>query len=144
MKRRIGFYLQPTPLTDGGFERAIWADKVGYDDIWFPDGGGMQDAMTLAAAAAGCTKQARLATGIVPVFTRPPAVLATSTLAINRIAPERFVLGLGSSTHTMVNNWYGGQFEKPMTKVRETVQVVKSLLAGEKTAFEGSTLHSRG
>ncbi|MEM7255329.1 MAG: LLM class flavin-dependent oxidoreductase [Pseudomonadota bacterium] len=142
--KRIGYYLQPTPLTDGGFERAIWAEAEGYDDIWFPDGGGMQDAMTLAAAVAGRTSRARLATGIVPVFTRPPAVLATSTLAINQIAPGRFVLGLGSSTHAMVDGWYGGQFEKPVTRVRETVEVTRAMLAGEKSQYEGQTVRSRG
>ena len=141
---RLGLYLSPTPDHDGGFERARWADREGFDDLWFPDGDGMRDAMTFAATLAGCTERVRLCTGITPVYTRVPAVLATSALAINQVAPERFVLGLGSSTHTMVEHWYGVPFEKPLTRVRETVELVRGLLAGEKSRYEGATIASRG
>ena len=81
---------------------------------------------------------------ITPVYTRVPAVIATSSLAVNRVAPGRFALGLGSSTHTMVENWYGVPFEKPLTRVRETTELVRKLFAGEKTRYEGGTVSSRG
>jgi probable F420-dependent oxidoreductase len=142
--QRIGLYLWPTPDHDGGYERALWADEQGYDDIWFPDGDGMKDAMTFAAVVAGQTKRARLCTGVVPVFTRSPAILATSAITINHMAPGRFVLGLGSSTHAMVENWYGSTFSKPVTAVRESVQILKSILAGEKTNHDGKVFRSRG
>lgn len=142
--QRIGLYLWPTPEHDGGFERAIWADEQGYDDIWFPDGDGMKDALTFAATVAPVTKRARLCTGVTPVFTRPPAILATSSIAINHVAPERFVLGLGSSTEAMVNNWYGGDFERPVTAVREAVTLTRHILEGGKTSHEGKVFRSRG
>ena len=141
---RLGLYLSPTPAHGDAFERARWADREGFDDLWFPDGDGMRDAMTFAATLAGCTERVRLCTGITPVYTRVPAVLATSTLAINRVAPGRFALGLGSSTHTMVERWYGVPFAKPLTRVRETVELVRGLLAGEKTRYEGATVASHG
>ena len=141
---RLGLYLSPAPGRDGGFERALWADREGFDDIWFPDGDGMRDAMTFAATVAGRTERVRLCTGITPVYTRVPAVIATSTLAVNRVAPGRFALGLGSSTHTMVESWYGVPFEQPLARVRETTELVRSLLAGGKSRYEGATLRSRG
>lgn len=147
MKKRIGLYLNPTPRHDGGFERALWAEREGFNDIWFPDGDGMRDAMTFAATVAGAlgaNSRARLCTGITPVYTRVPAILATSALAIDRVAPGRFVLGLGSSTHTMVEQWYGTPFEKPLTRMRETVEILRELFAGGKTGYEGTTLRSRG
>ena len=141
---RMGLYLWPTAQHDGGLQRAIWAEAQGYDDIWLPDGGGMQDALTLAAAVAARTSRARICTGVVPVYTRPPAVLATSALAISRLAPGRFVLGLGSSTEAMVARWYGREFVKPLTAVKETVILLRSILAGEKTDFSGEVFSSKG
>ena len=141
---RLGLYLSPSPDHNGGFERALWADREGFDDLWFPDGDGMRDAMTFAATVAGRTERVRLCTGITPVYTRVPAVIATSSLAVNRVAPGRFALGLGSSTHTMVENWYGVPFEKPLARVRETAELVRKLFAGEKSRYEGGTITSRG
>ena len=141
---RLGLYLSPTPDHEGGFDRALWADREGFDDLWFPDGDGMRDAMTFAATVAGRTERVRLCTGITPVYTRVPAVIATSSLAVNRVAPGRFALGLGSSTHTMVENWYGVPFERPLARVRETTELVRKLFAGEKTRYQGDTITSRG
>ncbi len=136
--------LWPSPGIDAGFSRALWCEQEGFDDVWFPDGEGMQDALTLAAGVASRTARIRLCTGIVPVYNRPPAVLATSALALSHLAPGRFVLGIGSSTHAMIENWYGRSFEKPLANVRETTQLLRRLFAGEKTDFQGEVLRSRG
>ena len=139
---RIGLYLWPQ--IDSGVARAEWADAAGYDDVWIGDGGGMQDGLTLAGAVAARTSHLRVCTGIVPVYTRPAAVLATSAQAINAIAPGRFALGLGSSTEAMVARWYGRDFVKPVTAVRETIEVLREIFAGRKTDFEGQVIRSSG
>jgi probable F420-dependent oxidoreductase len=86
----------------------------------------------------------RLCTGVVPVFNRPPPVLATGVIAAEERAPGRFVLGLGASTGNMVDRWYGLPFERPLTRVRETVALLRRILLGEKTDFAGLTLRSQG
>lgn len=143
-RKRLGFFLSPDPQAETGFERALWAEGQGYDDIWFPDGKGTPDALTLAAAVAARTENARVCTGVTPVFTRPAAVLGTSILAIDSIAPDRFVMGLGSSTHAMIDGWYGLHFDKPLTTVRETVELLRAILSGEKTRYQGNSLQSHG
>ena len=143
-QRRLGFFLSPDPQAESSFERALWAEAQGYDDIWFPDGKGTPDALTLAAAVAARTEKARLCTGVTPVYTRPAAVLGTSILAIDSVSPGRFVMGLGSSTHAMIDGWYGQQFGKPLSTVRETVEVLRTVLAGEKTSYAGNAVRSKG
>ncbi|HJP34428.1 MAG TPA: LLM class flavin-dependent oxidoreductase, partial [Gammaproteobacteria bacterium] len=96
--KRIGLMLWPTPGLEAGFDRGVWAEENGYDDLWLPDGEGLQDPIAFAAALGVATSRIRLCTGIVPVFTRPPATLATATVAAEQRAPGRFVLGLGAST----------------------------------------------
>jgi probable F420-dependent oxidoreductase len=100
------------------------------------------DALTMAAGLAPQTERIRLCLGIVPVFTRPAAVIATSAMTLSHLAPGRVVLGLGASSHTMVEQWYGTPYVKPLTRVRETTELVRRILAGERTDYEGETIRS--
>lgn len=142
--KRIGLMLWTAPGLDAGFERGQWAEDAGYDDLWLPDAEGLQDPLVLAGALAVATKAIRLCTAIVPVFNRPPAVLATSVVAVEQRAPTRFVLGLGASTHNMIERWYGIPYQQPLTRVRETLLLLRDILAGQKTDFAGATLRSHG
>ena len=58
--------------------------------------------------------------------------------------PNRFVPGFGTSSHTIIEGWHGLKLEKPLTRMKETVALVKSMMAGEKTNFDGETLRSKG
>lgn len=79
-----------------------------------------------------------------PVYTRSPSVLAASANAIEEVISSRFVLGLGSSSQTIMGQWNGIPLNRPLTRVKETTQLVKQMLKGEKTNFEGETIYSRG
>ena len=136
--------LWPVPGLGAGFERGRWAETQGYDDLWLADAEGLEDPLTLAAGLGVACSRVRLCTGIVPVFNRPPALLATAVVAAEARAPGRLVLGLGASTPNMIERWYGLNYDKPLTRVRETVALLRQILAGEKTDFSGQTLRSHG
>ncbi len=129
--------LEPT------LEQAVWAEQQGYDDLWFADSSGI-DALTTAVAVADRTTRVRIGTAIIPVYTRTPAVLASTTHVLNKISKGRFILGLGSSSQTMMENWNGQVFEKPLTRVKETALLVRQMLTGAKTDFDGETVSSHG
>jgi len=76
----------------------------------------------------------RLGTGIVGVFQRGPALLAQEAAALASASDNRFVLGIGSSSDRIVEGWNGIPFEKPLSKVRETLDFLDAALAGERTA----------
>lgn len=143
-KKRTGLMLWPVPGLDAGFERGQWAERAAYDDLWLPDAEALPDPITMAAALGVGTNSIRLCTGIVPVFNRPPPLLATAVVAAEAHAPGRFVLGLGSSTQNMIERWYGLPYAKPLTRVRESVTLLRQIFAGEKTDFSGRTLRSKG
>jgi probable F420-dependent oxidoreductase len=124
-------------------ELAKWAEDEGYDDLWFADSNGV-DALTTAAAVALNTSRCRIGTAIIPVFSRTPAVLASTAHVLNQLSGGRFILGLGSSSQTMMENWHGQTFEKPLTRVKETTLLIKQMLAGQKTDFDGVTVKSKG
>lgn len=136
--------LWPSPGRGAGFDRGVWAEAAGYDDLWLADAEGLQDPITFAAGLGVATESIRLCTGIVPVFNRPPPLLATAVVAAEQRAPERFVLGLGPSTDNMVDRWFGLEYKKPLTRVRETIGLLRKIFDGEKTDFTGETLRSKG
>jgi len=135
--------LPASPFVKDTVARVRWAEDHGYTDAWFGDGGA-PDALTTAAALGGVAESVRIGVAVTPVYTRTPAVLAATANTLAQILPGRFVMGLGSSSQTMMKGWHGIDFEKPLTRVRETAQLVRAMLAGEKTRFDGETLRSHG
>jgi probable F420-dependent oxidoreductase len=107
------------------------AEAVGFTDLWSGETAGA-DGFTALALAAAWTERMRLGTGVVNAFTRGPAVLAQHAAALQDASGGRFCLGIGSSSNVIVEGWNGIPFEKPLTKVRETVEVLRAVLAGER------------
>ena len=112
--------------------------EEGYTDVWTAEVGGAEGFAPLAALARAAP-EARLGTAIVPVFTRPPALLAMSAATLQNLSGGRFVLGLGTSSRIIIGNWMGKSFDRPVTRLRETVEVLRELLAGKKVTYEGDT-----
>jgi len=109
------------------------AETAGYTDFWSGETNG-PDGFTPLALSAAWTERARLGTGIVGVFQRGPALLAQEAAALASASEARFVLGIGSSSDRIVEGWNGIPFERPLAKVRETLDFLDAALAGERTA----------
>jgi probable F420-dependent oxidoreductase len=109
------------------------AEAAGYTDFWSGETNG-PDGFTPLALSAAWTERARLGTGIVGVFQRGPALLAQEAAALASASDGRFVLGIGSSSDRIVEGWNGIPFERPLAKVRETLDFLDAALAGERTA----------
>jgi probable F420-dependent oxidoreductase len=105
------------------------AEAAGYDDLWTGETNGA-DGFTPLALAATWTERMRLGTGVVNPFTRGPAVLAQHAAALADASGGRFVLGLGSSSDVIVERWNERPFEKPLSRMREVVPVLREVLAG--------------
>ena len=140
-------YGMTLPLT--GLPLHAHADAVrelsdlGYTDLWSSEGPGY-DGFTPLALAAAWAPEPRLGTAICPVFTRGPALLASSAASLAAAAPGRFVLGIGTSSDVIVERWNGIPFEKPYARTRDTLRFLRSALAGEKVDEEYETFAVRG
>jgi alkanesulfonate monooxygenase SsuD/methylene tetrahydromethanopterin reductase-like flavin-dependent oxidoreductase (luciferase family) len=108
------------------------AESLGYTDLWSGETNG-PDGFTPLALSAAWTERARLGTGIVGVFQRGPALLAQEAAALADASGGRFVLGIGSSSDRIVEGWNGIPFERPLSKVRETLEFLRVALDGERT-----------
>jgi probable F420-dependent oxidoreductase len=108
----------------------------GYDTAWTAELAG-PDAFTVQAVIAGHTHRLRLATGVVPIQTRTPMVLGMTAAALARLAPGRIALGVGVSSPTVVSQWNGLPYRRPLAHMREALTLLRRILAGERVTFEG-------
>jgi probable F420-dependent oxidoreductase len=134
MSQRWGLTLPLPGITLADHEEHVkLAEASGYTDLWTGETAG-PDGFTPLALSAAWTERMRLGTGIVGVFQRGPALLAQEAAALASASGNRFVLGIGSSSDRIVEGWNGIPFEKPLSKVRETLDFLDAALAGERTA----------
>ena len=113
------------------------AEEKGFDGVWFGETT-LRDASVLATIAACSTKNIRIGTSIVNVFTRTPSQLALLAATLNEFSGGRFILGLGVSTAAIIENWHGQRFEKPNRRLDETVKLLRQYFSGEKVTYEGT------
>ena len=127
-------------------EQRDWIEELvdrGYTDLWTAEAGG-SDGFTPLALASTWAPTARLGCAIFPAYTRGPALFAMSAASLASAAPGRFVLGVGSSSNVIVENWNGIPFEKPYQRTRDVVRFLRRALSGEKVSEQYETFQVKG
>ena len=132
--------------TTGGREQfeamlqlATEAEKLGVDSAWSAEAWGM-DAIAPLAFLAARTEKLKLGTGIMQLCARTPAATAMTALSMDTVTNGRFLLGLGNSGPQVVEGLHGQHFDRPATRMREFVDIVRLACSGEKLAYEGKTV----
>ena len=140
MKRLgVAFGWREAPL-ENILTCARYAERAGVESVWIPEAWG-RDAFLALSAIAQVTERAKLATGIVNVYSRSPAALAMAAATLDELSNGRGILGLGSSGPGVIERWHGIRYEGPLTRIRETVKIVRLALSGAKADFQGSLFH---
>ena len=119
------------------------AEEAGIESVWIPEAWG-RDAFVALAAVAQVTDHVKLGTGVVNVYSRSPATLAMGVATLDELSGGRAILGVGSSGPRVVEHWHGSRFERPLSRVRETVAIVRLALSGATTDFQGSFFRVSG
>src|SRR5260370_19335563 len=125
-------------------ERAKIADAAGIDSIWVAETWGF-DALTMLTAFAEHTSRIQLATAIVNIYSRTPAALAQHFGTLDKLSNGRMIMGLGTSSPQVVEHFHGVKFNPPLTRLKETVEIINLLLAGNPLNYDGKIFKmSRG
>jgi F420-dependent oxidoreductase-like protein len=102
-----------------------------------------EDALTSLAQLAAVTSRIRIGTSIVPVFARSPANLAMTALNMDRMSEGRFFLGLGTSGQLVIQDLHGEPFRKPLTRMREYIDIIRKAMRGERLDHDGEFFHTQ-
>ncbi len=124
------------PVDRAGLDFVIEAERLGVDSAWVPEYWSY-DALTPLAAAAALTEKIQLGSAIVQLGTRTPAMLAMTAMTLQRLSGDRFRLGLGTSGPQVMEGWHGVPFDKPVTRTRETIEIIRRVSAGERLSYDG-------
>jgi alkanesulfonate monooxygenase SsuD/methylene tetrahydromethanopterin reductase-like flavin-dependent oxidoreductase (luciferase family) len=135
-RERIGFGFVPSDARQA-LDLIGRADAAGVETIWTVMRATGRDTPTLFAAAAVQSERIKLGTAIVPAFTRHPLALATQMLTLEDLAPGRVRLGIGPSHQRTMIPVYGLTFDRPLSQLREYLQVLRSVLRDGKVRFQG-------
>lgn len=106
---------------------------LGYTDLWSSEADGT-DGFTPLILASQWAPTLRLGIAIIPAYTRGPALMAQHIASICEAAPGRFVMGIGSSSNVIVENWNGIPFEEPYKRTRDVTRFLRKALTGEKVS----------
>src|SRR5207247_897375 len=136
---RLGFVLAgaATLPTTEFVEVVRETEARGYHTAWTGETAGY-DAIAVMAAMAAHSTTLHVGSAVVPVQTRTPTLLGRSAAALGHLAPGRVALGIGLSSRIIVEQWHGLQFSAALAQIREAVQIIRLVTAGERVNFEGA------
>ncbi len=130
-----GASLDPKRLT----QHVTDLEAAGVDMIWGGEIYGFDLVSTLAYVAAK-TERIQLMTGILPIYSRSPAIIAQTAMTIDTLSEGRFILGLGTSGPQVIEGWHGVPFSKPMGRTRDVIEICRKVWSGDKVVHEGSAV----
>jgi probable F420-dependent oxidoreductase len=136
---RIGIAISGGPNPAEIVNLVVLAESLGYESAWVAEGHG-GDQFAILAACAVRTSRIILGTSISSVFVRTAPTIAMAASSMAELCNGRFILGLGSSHKAQVGPEHGVTYSKPLTRTRETVAVVRSLLRDGQVQFAGETV----
>jgi len=138
----IGIFSSPRTI-DGLVAAARSAADDGFGSYWTSQIFSV-DALTGIAVAAKEVEGIRFGTGVVPIQPRHPMMLAGQALTVSQVSGGRLDLGIGLSHQMVVEGMWGLPFDKPVRQMREYLEALGPLLAGENPQYGGETITARG
>jgi 5,10-methylenetetrahydromethanopterin reductase len=141
--KRMALYLQDAHDLRDGLDYVRYAEQHGFEAVWQAESRLVRDAIVPMAAYAAVTEQIKVGSGVINNWTRNIGLLAATFLTLDDLAPGRIICGIGAWWAPLARN-VGIERKKPLTAMRETVTVLRKLLAMERVTFHGSFVNVDG
>ena len=111
-------------------------ERAGVDAIWVAELYSF-DAVSILGYLAAKTERMELVSGILPIYSRTPALIASTAAGLDAVSDGRFVLGLGASGPQVIEGWHGVKYDKPLTRTRELIDICRIVWKRERLTYEG-------
>ncbi len=143
MSERVALYLQDAHDLRDGLDYVQYAEQRGFEAVWQAESRLVRDAIVPMAAYAAVTERMKVGSGVINNWTRNIGLLASTFLTLDDLAPDRIICGIGAWWDPLARN-VGIERRKPLTAMRETVEVLRRLLNMERVTFHGDFVHVDG
>ena len=134
--KRVALYLQDAHSLQDGIKYVQYAEAHGFEAVWQAESRLVRDAIVPMAAFAATTSRIKIGSGVINNWTRNIGLLASTFLTLDDLAPNRIICGIGAWWDPLAAN-VGIERRKPLLAMRETIEVLRRLLAMENVTFDG-------
>jgi F420-dependent oxidoreductase-like protein len=117
-------------------DRVVELEKAGLDIVWVAEAYGY-DAATLMGYLAARTERVQIGSGILPIYTRTPALLAQTAAGLDHVSDGRAILGLGASGPQVIEGWHGVPYDRPLQRTREIIEICRRVWRREVLTNDG-------
>ncbi|QLH80239.1 TIGR04024 family LLM class F420-dependent oxidoreductase [Halosimplex pelagicum] len=131
------------PSIDTLVEFAREAEDLGFERAWLPETWG-RDAVTTLTAIAERTEAIGIGTSIANVYSRSPALIGQTAATLQEVSDGRLRVGLGPSGPAVVEGWHGTDYDRPLRRTRETIDIVRLVLSGDPVEYDGDVFQLSG
>jgi 5,10-methylenetetrahydromethanopterin reductase len=136
MADRVALYLQDAHSLQDAIQYVQYAESRGFEAVWQAESRLVRDAIVPMAAFAATTSRIKIGSGVINNWTRNAAVIASTFLTLDDLAPDRIICGIGAWWDPLAAK-VGIKREKNLLAMREVVTVVRELLARKRVSFDG-------
>ncbi|MEJ2353425.1 MAG: LLM class flavin-dependent oxidoreductase [Anaerolineales bacterium] len=143
MAERVALYLQDAHDLRDGLDYVQYAEEKGFESVWQAESRLVRDAIVPMAAYAAVTERIKVGSGVINNWTRNIGLLAATFLTLDDLAPDRIICGIGAWWDPLARN-VGIERRKPLTAMRETVEILRRLLHMERVTYHGDFVHVDG
>jgi F420-dependent oxidoreductase-like protein len=128
----------------GGFEESVEQvralEQAGLDIVWVAEAYGF-DGVSLMGYLAARTDTVQIASGILPIYTRTPTLLAMTAAGVDALSDGRCILGLGASGPQVIEGFHGVTYDKPLARTREIIEICRAVWRRERVEHDGPLYH---
>jgi len=114
--------------------------KYDPDSIWIPETWGME-VTSILATVSQIIKNPKIGSSIINIYSRTPSLIAMSAVTLDTLSNGRLILGLGTSSESIVQDWHGLKFNQPIQRMREYVDIIRLILSGNRVNYDGKLFH---
>jgi len=111
--------------------------KTTVDTIWIPETWGMEN-FSMLSMVSQKAENPKIGSSIINIFSRSPASIAMGAVTVDTISKGRLVLGLGTSSNAIVENFHGMDFKNPVSRMKEYVEIIRLILSGKPVDYSGN------
>lgn len=117
-------------------DQVVALEKAGLDTVWVAEAYGF-DSPTLMGYLAAKTHHLEIGAAILNIYSRTPGTLASTAAGLDNVSGGRAILGLGASGPQVIEGWHGMPYDKPLTRTREVVEIIRAMIRRETIEYHG-------
>ena len=133
---RLSYSLGSLLTIDQVLECSKKLNMLKPDTVWIPETWGMENFSMLSLACVE-NKFSKIGSSIINIYSRSPSLIAMGAATVDTISNKRLVLGLGTSTKPLIEDFHGDKFEKPVKRMKEYVEIIRLILTGKTINYSG-------